>query len=114
MAFDMENASSTFQGQDQQGQSNQPARPKCRCGSTTPWHCIARCSYITKKAKEGWEPRPGVMEKVAKALRNPKVQVMVNKEIAARYAAIRAKKGKEGGYASMKESIAAKRSPDEH
>ena len=98
MAFNAEAAAPSFQGQDQQGQQTESSRPKCPCGNTFFRHRIASCWYITKKPKEGWEPKPEITEKVARAMRDPKIRSMVEKEKAAKEAASKARSEKEWGH----------------
>ena len=92
MAFNTEEISPSFQGQQ-----TQSSRPKCPCGNTFYKHRIASCWYITKNPKEGWEPKPDITERVARAMKDPKIQRMVDKEKAAKEAAIRARTEREGG-----------------
>lgn len=96
IAFNVEDSAPSFQGQNQRGQQTESSRPKCPCGNTFFRHRIASCWYITKKPKEGWEPKPEITERVARAMRDPKIRSMVNTERAARLTAIKAT-SEEGG-----------------
>lgn len=102
MAFNVENSTPSFQGQNQQRQRTESPRPKCPCGNTFFKHRIASCWYITKKPKQGWEPKPEITEKVARAMKDSKIRSMVDKEIAARETAIKARSEK--GTSSISQS----------
>ncbi len=76
MAFNTEDSSLSFQGQNQRGgKQTQSSRTKCPCGNTSFTHHIAGCWYITKNPKEGWQSKPDVTENVARAMKDPRLNV---------------------------------------
>jgi hypothetical protein len=68
-----ENKEPSFQGQGRDG------KPKCPCGRSS-CRRPATCWYITKKSPEGWTPRLDIADKVARALKNPKIKSIVDKD----------------------------------
>jgi hypothetical protein len=55
------------------------SKPKCPCGRD---ECRrpATCWYITRKPPPTWKPQPEVTNKVAKALKDPKIRSMVDRD----------------------------------
>jgi hypothetical protein len=84
-AFNTESQEPTFQGQGRRNcnhNNNSNSRQICPCGNDHIHHRPAKCYYIgaKEKAPSDWNPSHEKTEKVAKAMKDPKVRAFIKED----------------------------------